>query len=176
VLTQPANPSAAWSAIRDRAAFAPAGSTTAQATTDQPTPARTPPTSGLGARQAEFAAVLAKKTDRAGPSGTRESQARTAAEDFVAVAFIQPILKQLRESNTAEAPFAPGPAEKQFRGLMDGQFARRIVQAGNYPLVDRLARDMLKHGVQAPPAGADTAATALIDAARRTDVATTQPR
>ncbi|MEN0019795.1 MAG: hypothetical protein AAF747_02810 [Planctomycetota bacterium] len=69
-------------------------------------------------------------------------QHREAAEELVAVTFIEPILKQMRESSTAPPPWGPGPGEKKFRSLMDGQVARDLVQASDFPLVDRLARDL----------------------------------
>jgi Rod binding domain-containing protein len=53
---------------------------------------------------------------------------------------VQPMLKLLRDSNNAAPPFAPGPAEKQFRSLMDVELAQRIVNSANFPLVDALAR------------------------------------
>lgn len=73
-------------------------------------------------------------------------RAREAAQDFVAIAFVAPVLKQLRDSNNAAPPFAPGAAEKQFGSLMDQQVARQVVRASHFPLVDRVARDLLRTG------------------------------
>lgn len=73
-----------------------------------------------------------------------ESKARVVAEEFVAGALIFPILKELRASNNAWGPFAPGKHEEMFASLLDGEIASRIVRASNFPLVDRLARDLLR--------------------------------
>lgn len=96
---------------------------------------------GLEQRQRSFAGVLA----RAGGDGasTAEATAKEAAQDFVAIALVQPLLAQLRSSNRAAPPFAPGPAEKQFGAIADAEAARRIVRKSGFPLVDRLASDLL---------------------------------
>ncbi len=106
---------------------------------------------GLSARQQTFTDALGKKLSSPGEAPGPEARARATAEDFVAVALVQPILKQLRESNQAAAPFAPGEVEKQFRGLADAQVARQVVKASSFPLVDRLAGDLLRR-----PAGLPT--------------------
>lgn len=98
-------------------------------------------------RQRDFAEVMATAGRRADAgSGTPEARAREAAEQFVAVSLVQPALEQLRETNGAAPPFAPGEAEKQFRALHDATLAREIVRAAHWPLVDRLARDLLRSG------------------------------
>ncbi len=91
-------------------------------------------------------------TARGGPDLTQspEAIARKTAQDFVAVAFIEPILKQMRESNNAAPPFNPGVGEKQFRGIADAQVARQIAQATRFGLVDHLARHLLRQPQQAP--------------------------
>ena len=71
-----------------------------------------------------------------------EARARETAEEFVAVALVEPVLKQLRETNNAAGPFSPGPAERQFGPLLDGEIARRVTGASNFGLVERLARDL----------------------------------
>ncbi|QOJ01780.1 MAG: hypothetical protein HRU70_15365 [Phycisphaeraceae bacterium] len=107
----------------------------------------------LADRQRAFREVLGR-ADTAGKPP--ETVARDAAEQFVAMTFVQPMLKGLRDSGGAAAPFAPTQAEKQFRGLLDADLARRIVGASNWPLVDRLARDLLQdQAPTAPAAGED---------------------
>jgi hypothetical protein len=68
--------------------------------------------------------------------------ARDAAESFIASSLIQPILKQLRQTNNAAEPFAPGAAEKQFAPLMDQIWAEQMVRASHWPLVDRVAQHL----------------------------------
>ncbi|MFN0010749.1 MAG: hypothetical protein ACKVS8_03800 [Phycisphaerales bacterium] len=107
----------------------------------------------LGARQQLFSDVLAGAAgNRTGGNVAEQTpadpmaRARTAAQDFVAIAFVGPVLKGLRDANNAAPPFAPGPAEKQFGALMDQQMARQVVRASHFPLVDRVARDLLRTG------------------------------
>lgn len=108
-------------------------------------------------RQQDFASVIGRAQQNASaPSAARrltpERAARQAAEDFVSIALIQPILKEFRANSNAAPPFAPGPAEKQFRGFMDAATSRQIVRAQGFPLVDRLANLLLKRGTSAPTA------------------------
>lgn len=80
------------------------------------------------------------------------ARARAAAEALVAQTFVGPVLKQLRESSEAAPPFAPGPGEKQFRALLDAELAQRMVSGWRLPLVERVARDLLRHhGADAVP-------------------------
>jgi Rod binding domain-containing protein len=82
------------------------------------------------------------------------AKTREAAENFVAIALVQPVFKQLRSTNHAAAPFAPTKAEQQFQSMIDSQLAQKMVRSSNWPLVDRLAQDMLKKamGTAAQPA------------------------
>ncbi len=104
----------------------------------------------LAADQASFSQVLAQATRLPSKAGAEE--ARDAAQRFVASTLINPILTQLRESSEAAPPFAPSTAEKQFRALMDAELAQRITRAAHFPLVDRLAHDLLtRSGMNAAP-------------------------
>ncbi|MBL4697994.1 MAG: rod-binding protein, partial [Phycisphaerales bacterium] len=69
--------------------------------------------------------------------------------------FIEPILKQMRESNNTPPPFGPGKAEKQFATLLDTQLADKIVHAANFPLVQRITNDILRN-MPADPAAPQT--------------------
>lgn len=88
----------------------------------------------------------------------REQQAREAAEEFVSVSLVQPILQELRSQNNAAAPFAPGDAERTFGALLDAEIARRIVRKADFPLVDEVARALLKHTPADPRTDARCAA------------------
>ncbi len=97
----------------------------------------------LASAQNQFAGVLNRAREKAPESS--ESAARDAAEQLVAITLVQPLLAQLRETNNAAPPFAPTPAEKQFASLQDARVAQDIVRGSRFPLVDQLARSMLKH-------------------------------
>jgi Rod binding domain-containing protein len=103
----------------------------------------TPPTLPAAPPSAQdaFADIMARASKA---PGSREDRARDAAEQFVAITFVQPALKELREGNQAAPPFAPSEGEKQFRALLDAELARRIVHKANYGLVDRVAHDLLR--------------------------------
>ena len=74
-----------------------------------------------------------------------KARARTAAEGLVSTTLIEPILKQIRESNTTPPPFGPSSAEKQFTSLLDSKLADEIVHASNFPLVERLTEQLLRN-------------------------------
>ncbi|MBX3364375.1 MAG: hypothetical protein KF866_06370 [Phycisphaeraceae bacterium] len=84
----------------------------------------------------------------AGEGGPSESS-RAIAEDLVAVTFVQPLLRQMREMQQLPPPFGPGQAEKQLSALMDERLSTQIVRASRYPLVDRLAADIDRMGAAA---------------------------
>lgn len=119
----------------------------------------------LDALRARAAKATARGTDAtdsgASDTGAAKDPARAAAEDFVALTFVQPILKQLRESNQTAAPFAPGQAEKTFQGLADEEIARRIVRASQWGLVDRIASDLAK--AQQPTALSESPESSTVD-------------
>ncbi|MEM1183574.1 MAG: hypothetical protein AAGI53_01085 [Planctomycetota bacterium] len=95
-------------------------------------------------RQRDFASLLNREMSMPGAGkDTPEQSARAAAEDFVATALVQPLLKAVREANQAPAPWGPTDVEKQFGGFIDADRSRQIVRAGNFGIVDRLARDLL---------------------------------
>ncbi|MEQ8317360.1 MAG: hypothetical protein RIE77_07215 [Phycisphaerales bacterium] len=91
-------------------------------------------------RQRDFSAVIAR--DDANPRA--EGSARRAAEDFVAMAFVEPLLAQMRESTNAAPPFGPGSGEKQFGEIMDRVLSRQLVRASRFPLVDRIEADLTR--------------------------------
>ena len=92
-------------------------------------------------RQDDFAGILAKASDTS--KLTPEDTAQKAAREFVAMALVQPLLKQMRETNHAAAPFAPTGAEKQFQSMLDAHAAQQIVRARQFSLVDSVARKLL---------------------------------
>ncbi len=95
----------------------------------------------------QFTSVLARMS--ADGSRTREEAARHAAEEFVGITLVQPILSMLREQGDAAPPFAAGPGEKAFGPLLDAEFALRITRANRFGLVDAVARKLLdKYGSQ----------------------------
>lgn len=109
---------------------------------DRSTVGRSPlPQNRESAARTDFASVLGRMGKSA--SETPEQLAHRTAESFVAMTFVQPLLKELRSSNHTAAPFAPTEGEKQFQGLMDAQLAQRIVSTAQFPLVDKIASDIL---------------------------------
>lgn len=101
----------------------------------------------------DFASVLGTATAARG--ATNEARARDAAEQFVAAALVQPVLKQLRQSNMGAPPFVPTQGEQQFQGLMDAAVAQQIVHAKHFPLVDSIQQSILKQASTAGDKGGE---------------------
>lgn len=80
--------------------------------------------------------------------GLDGDDAREAARSLVAIALVQPVLAMLRESSTAEGPFAPSPGERRFGPMLDQQIADRITQRANFPLVERIAEQLQATGAR----------------------------
>lgn len=97
-----------------------------------------------------FSELLGKTRAGAGaPPEGEADKAREAAEQLVATALVEPVLKKLRESTLAAPPFVPTQGERQFQGIADAATAQRIVRAGHFPLVDRIAELTLQRGRRA---------------------------
>lgn len=97
--------------------------------------------------QASFASVLSRAQTRPDKANqTAEQKAREAAEQLVATALVQPVLKQLRETNSAAEPFKPNSAERSFGQMMDTEMSQRIVGSKSWALVDRVAETLMKRG------------------------------
>lgn len=107
---------------------------------------------GREAGSSRFAGLL-RAAAPGGDAPTAPEKARAAAEQFVAIALVQPLLKQLRETSTAAPPFAPTEGEKQFQGLYDAEIAQRMVKAAHFPLVDRLAEQLTRRPQSKQTAG-----------------------
>ena len=105
------------------------------------------PPPGLTARQAmrtgSFEQVL---LDVGAAKGA--DQADEVARKLVSLAFIEPVLAKLRETNQATGPFAPGDAERRFGPLFDQHLADRITSGANFPLVDALREHLLARSAQ----------------------------
>jgi hypothetical protein len=98
-------------------------------------------------RNSEF-----EQTLRAAQRGQRHpAETREAATKLVASAFVIPILEELRSANMAEAPFAPGDAERRFGPLLDVQIADQIISAANFRIVDDI---VARYGSMASERGA----------------------
>jgi hypothetical protein len=93
----------------------------------------------------DFASVLgiADRLIRDGEQAV-EDRARETAETFVAKALVEPILTQVRESNTQPPPFGPGRGEKQFAALIDAKRAMDLVRSTEWPIVERLTSDLAR--------------------------------
>jgi hypothetical protein len=108
--------------------------------------------SSLLRSQETFSQVISRAQERPGLR-TREQEARTSAEQLISIALIEPALKIARESSLAAPPFAPTPAEQQFRALLDSQRAPEIARAASGPLVERLMAALLTRSTPTPPPG-----------------------
>lgn len=105
---------------------------------------RTPPAPATLEKHASFADALGRAVER--PGDTPEQEARRAAEQLVAGAFVRPILEKVREATMAAPPFQPTQGERQFRAIADAQVAQAIVHGARFPLVDRITESLLRRG------------------------------
>lgn len=92
-----------------------------------------------------------------------EMKAREAATQFVATAFLMPVMESMHESPFAAEPFAPSSAEKRFAPMLDWQFADRIASAQKFPLVDAIVDRIMQHVADAngKPRDVETATRAV---------------
>lgn len=97
--------------------------------------------STLASRQESFSQAISRAANRL--PLTKEAKARQTAQQFVASSLVEPILKQMRSSENVAPPLGPSKAEQQFRSLMDTQIAQNIVKRSHWPVVDRIAKDLL---------------------------------
>ncbi len=113
----------------------------------------------LGTRNSELGTHAAPGTQhfsvalaaaRAGKS--QAARAEEAAASFVAVAFIEPVLASMSKSTFAEAPFAPGDAERRFQPMLHSLLADRIAHAARFPLTDAVAERLMGRGSHLPSA------------------------
>lgn len=84
-------------------------------------------------------------------SDARRNDARNAAEQLVATAFIQPMLATLRDATFGSEMFEPGLAEQRFGPMFDQHMADRITNAANLPLVDVIVDRLVGPPPAAPP-------------------------
>jgi Rod binding domain-containing protein len=80
--------------------------------------------------------------------GTDREKVRAAAEQLVASTFILPLLAQMRDSPFKSELLHGGKGEDAFGAQLDTQFADRIVQSGNFKLVDQIEQQMLRQSSQ----------------------------
>lgn len=106
------------------------------------------PRPGQGSSRSDFASIMGIANRGIGADGDEPldaaDKAKKVAEEFVAKVFIEPMLKQARESNKEAPPFGPGQGEKQFSSLIDAQRSLDLVRSASWPIVDRLASDMTR--------------------------------
>ncbi len=96
----------------------------------------------LQGRQQDFASALG--IAQRGQAAGDKASPREAAQQFVAVALVQPILKQLRDANRTPAPFGPGQGEKMMGSLADAQVAQAMVRRADWAIVDRIERTLIE--------------------------------
>ena len=76
------------------------------------------------------------------PSSTYD-RADAAARQLVGQAFLVPLLKEVRESTSAQGMFAPGAAEKRFGPIVDHQMADALMTRLDLDVVTNVRQYML---------------------------------
>jgi len=77
---------------------------------------------------------------------TAPEEAREAAEQLVASAFLQPMFKQLRESGFKTGLFDGGQAEQAFEQRLHTRIGDRLVRKMDLPMVDAVTRYLTQNG------------------------------
>lgn len=75
-----------------------------------------------------------------------ENEARAAAEQLVASAFILPMLQQVRDDPFKVGLFDGGSGEDLFGQQLDTIMADRIVKGAKLPLVDSIYQSIINRG------------------------------
>ena len=99
----------------------------------------------IGAADGSFDAMLRRGLEAPGGApGAEDSDnsVRAAAEEFVSMALVEPVLAQSRAMNMAAAPFGPGSHEKAFGPMLDATWSKNLVKASGWGLVDRVEQWM----------------------------------
>ena len=76
------------------------------------------------------------------PSSAYE-RADAATRQLVGQAFLVPLLKEVRESTSAQGMFAPGAAEKRFGPIVDHQMADALMTRLDLDVVTNVRQYML---------------------------------
>lgn len=77
-------------------------------------------------------------------SGTHKGLVAVAARRLVSDAFLEPLLREARESAQSGGMFAPGAGEKRFGHLVDRAMADRVVDAHRFDVVEAVERSLLQ--------------------------------
>lgn len=103
------------------------------------------PRSAMGAADNSFDAMLRRGLEASGKAQGSEGDidpVRAAAEEFVSMALVEPVLAQSRAMNMAAAPFGPGSHEKAFGPMLDATWSKSMVKTSGWGLVDRVEQWM----------------------------------
>ena len=111
-------------------------------------------TTDVSANLKSFAAKLRDKSSAPDPSG--KDAAREAAEKLVATTLVVPLLAELREQPLDAKLFDGGFAEDAFRQQLDTALADEIVKSTQFPIVDRIYRDITRHAEREQAAKVNT--------------------
>ena len=96
-------------------------------------------TGSLTAGFTQFAQAQAKTPAMA--SGDKQA-ARKSAEEFEAV-FLNTMLSSMFEGISTEKPFGGGPAEKSYKSVLIGEYAKDIVKTGGLGIADFVYEELL---------------------------------
>lgn len=127
--------------------------------------ARRPSRSAGEEVSATFASVLARQGGK-NDAAAQEAEVRKGAEELVSAVLVQPILKQLHETNHAAAPFAPTSAEKQFQSMMDGRIALDFTRRSRFPLVDSVTKSVMARSRSVSDQAPETTSTPAVPGAK----------
>ncbi len=95
---------------------------------------------------------MARETFNSGGMGdsadeikSEEDVVQAGARELVATAFFEPLFKLMREDPLRSEVVPLSAGEKMFGPMLHTEFAKRITEKGNFPLVQAVARSLLPH-------------------------------
>lgn len=101
-----------------------------------------------GFAEALAAAGRSTEDDRA----AQEREVQQAAQQFVATAFVMPLLAQARQSPFKTELFHGGQGEEMFGQQLDQRIADQIVRRMDFPLIHAVQKHVFRH-TQGPRTG-----------------------
>jgi len=122
-------------------------------------PALMKPAAAKAGDREKFTDLMRVSFDRQGEATGENEELRNAANQLVSVAFIKPLMAQMRQSPFKNDMFQGGQGETIFQEHLDTVLADRISSRSNFAIADAVYRKIAgqKHNATAPASNASPA-------------------
>ncbi len=92
------------------------------------------------AKTGDFVETLRTSLEKQTQQGSREERIKAAANQLVSVAFIKPLMAQVRQSPFKNEMFSGGQGAEIFQDHLDTLLADRMTQRTSYSIADAVYR------------------------------------